>query len=85
MFKRNYIESIIPNSVGFLGSVEILNVKPKAIKYLTISQAEDKNLFVKKGTILISCSGTIGKTTFVNKTLENFAFSQHIVRLICDN
>lgn len=82
-FKRNYIKETVPNSVGFLGSAEMLNVKPKAIKFITKKQAEQKNLFVKQGTVLISCSGTIGKTTFVNKSLEKFAFSQHIIRLIC--
>jgi len=82
-FKRNYINETVPNSVGFLGSAEMLNVKAKAIKFITKNQAEQKNLFVKKGTVLISCSGTIGKTTFVNKSLEKFAFSQHILRLIC--
>jgi type I restriction enzyme S subunit len=82
-FKRNYISETVPNSVGFLGSAEMLNVKAKAIKFITKNQAEQKNLFVKKGTVLISCSGTIGKTTFVNKSLEKFAFSQHIIRLIC--
>lgn len=82
-FKRNYISETVPNSVGFLGSAEMLNVKAKAIKFITKNQAEKKNLFVKKGTVLISCSGTIGKTTFVNKSLEKFAFSQHIIRLIC--
>ncbi|GGG37492.1 type I restriction-modification system restriction endonuclease DNA specificity subunit HsdS [Dokdonia pacifica] len=82
-FKRNYIKSTVPNSVGFLGSAEMLNIKPKAIKFLPKTQAVQKNLFVEKGTVLISCSGTIGKTTFVNKTLKNYSFSQHIIRLIC--
>lgn len=82
-FKRNYINENVPNSVGFLGSAEMLNIKPKAIKFLPNSQAKQKKLYVKQGTVLISCSGTIGKTTFVNKTLEKFAFSQHIIRLIC--
>lgn len=82
-FKRNYILKTVPNSIGFLGSAEMLNIKPKALKYIPILQANEKSLFVKKGTVLISCSGTIGKTTFVNKTLENFAFSQHIIRLEC--
>lgn len=82
-FKRNYINKTVPNSVGFLGSAEMLNAKPEAIKFITKNQAEQKNLFIKQGTVLISCSGTIGKTTFVNRTLEKFAFSQHIIRLIC--
>ncbi len=82
-FKRNYVSETVPNSIGFLGSAEMLNVKAKAIKFITRNQAEQKNLFVKEGTVLLSCSGTIGKTTFVNKSLEKFAFSQHIIRLIC--
>jgi type I restriction enzyme S subunit len=82
-FKRNYINESVPNSIGFLGSAEMLNIKPKAIKFITRKQAEQKKLYVKKGTVLISCSGTIGKTTFVNNSLERFAFSQHIIRLIC--
>ena len=82
-FKRNYIEKTVPNSVGFLGSAEMLNIKPEAIKFIPSKQAEQKKLYVTQGTILMSCSGTIGKTTFVNKSLEKFVFSQHIIRLIC--
>lgn len=84
-FKRNYIPKTVNNSVGFLGSAEMLNLKPNAIKYLPKTQADKKNLYVKKGTVLISCSGTIGKTTFVSKSLEKLSFSQHIIRLICEN
>jgi len=82
-FKRNYVEKIVPNSIGFIGSAEMLNINPKPTKFITKKLASDKNLYVKKGTVLLSCSGTIGNVTFVNKSLEKFAFSQHIIRLIC--
>ncbi len=84
-FKRKYMSKTAKNAIGFLGSAEMLDVKPKVNKLLHTSQAQSKNLYVKKGTVLISCSGTIGKTTFVNETLEKYAFSQHIIRLICNN
>ncbi|WP_418499702.1 restriction endonuclease subunit S [Flagellimonas sp.] len=82
-FKRQYVQSTVPNSVGFLGSAEMLNTKPNPIKFIPNEQALKNRLYVKKETILISCSGTIGNTTFVNRTLEKYAFSQHIIRLIC--
>lgn len=84
-FKRNYLDKSAPDVVGFLGSAEMLNIKPSPIKYLSKKQADEKSLFVERDTVLISCSGTIGKTTYVTKTLEKFAFSQHIIRLICKN
>jgi len=82
-FKRNYVNKRVPDSIGFLGSAEMLNVKPNAIKFIKKELAEQKNLYVQSGTVLLSCSGTIGKTTYVNKSLERFTFSQHIIRLIC--
>ena len=84
-FKRNYVERGTSNSVGFLGSSEMLNTKPQPIKYIKKRLASDKHLMVKNGTVLLSCSGTIGNTTFVNRTLEKYAFSQHIIRLESDD
>lgn len=82
-FKRKYLPKTVPDTVGFLGGAEMLNVYPKPVKYLPRVQATQKGLYVKAGTVLITCSGTIGKTTFVNKTLEKLSFSQHIIRLEC--
>lgn len=84
-FKRNYVEKGTPDSVGFLGSSEMLNTNPQPVKYIKRNLASDKSLMVKKHTVLLSCSGTIGNTTFVNRTLEKYAFSQHIIRLECEN
>jgi len=84
-FKRNYVKNLDENSVGFLGSAEMLDINPIAHKFITRHMAETLNLYVKKGTILLSCSGTIGNLTYVNRTLEKFAFSQHIIRLECSN
>lgn len=84
-FKRNYVEKNTPNSIGFLGSSEMLNIKPQPIKYIKNDLALNKNLTVSRGTVLLSCSGTIGNTTFVNRTLEKYAFSQHIIRLECED
>lgn len=83
-FKRNYVEKNTIDSIGFLGSSEMLNIKPQPLKYIKKQLAIEKHLLVKKGTVLLSCSGTIGNTTYVNHTLEQYAFSQHIIRLECE-
>ncbi len=39
---------------------------------------------MKQGWTLITCSGTIGRTCFVWKNYEDYAASQHILRVIPD-
>ena len=80
-FKREYIERDSDSAVGFLGSSEMLDIKPVPSKYITKKQAEDLQLYAKPGTVLLSCSGTIGNISFVSDTLADFALSQHIIRI----
>lgn len=82
-FKRNYVSKSHPNSVGFLGSSEMLEVKPKAEKYITKDLADKLDLFADKNTVLMSCSGTIGRISYVTTGLSSYALSQHIIRIIC--
>ena len=84
-FKRNYVSKKSVKAVPFLGSSEMLDIKPEAIKFLSCDVAENLNLFVEKNTVLISCSGTIGNISFVNKTLSRFALSQHVIKIVCEN
>ncbi len=80
--KRNYVSKNTEGAVGFLGSAEMLNVYPKAIKFLSSNVINTEPFKVKQGTILISRSGTIGKVTFVNKTLAKNLISEHAIRII---
>lgn len=82
-FKRNYVEKSFGESVGFLGSSEMLDIKPSADKFITKALADKLDLFVKEETVLMSCSGTIGRVTFANKSLTPFALSQHIIKIVC--
>ena len=80
--KRNYVEKSHENSVGFIGSSEMLDVNPKPVKYM-VDTDKVKDLHVKKNTVLISRSGTIGNMSFVNSTLSKFLVSEHAMRLEC--
>lgn len=80
--KRNYVEKSHENSVGFIGSSEMLDVNPKPVKYM-VDTDKVKDLHVKKNTVLISRSGAIGNMSFVNSTLSKFLVSEHAMRLEC--
>ena len=82
--KRNYIEKNEETTVGFIGSSEMLDVSPQPVKFM-IDDERVSELHVKKGTVLISRSGTIGNMSFVNETLEKFLISEHAMRLECNN
>ena len=82
--KRNYVEKNSENSVGFIGSSEMLDISPQPIKFM-VDDERVSDLHVKRGTVLISRSGTIGNMSFVNETLEKFLISEHAMRLECNS
>ncbi|MBQ9239379.1 MAG: restriction endonuclease subunit S [Treponema sp.] len=78
--KRDYVPKA-DDSVGFLGSAEMLELNPRAVKFVSGSY---KPVYgVDYATVLISRSGTIGNTTFVSKTLSRFCVSEHAIRVVC--
>lgn len=81
--KRNYVTPEHKNSIGFIGSSEMLDIYPKPVKYI-VNDERVQDLHIKKGTVLLSRSGTIGKVTFCNKTLSKFLVSEHAIRLECE-
>jgi type I restriction enzyme S subunit len=84
-FKRNYVES--DHGTPFIGSKNILQIRPTELKYLSNSEIGFMDdLLLKKNMILIACSGslggTFGKAGFVYKNFEDYAASQHILRIV---
>lgn len=82
--KRNYISSKSKNAIGFIGSSEMLDIKPVPIKFMDKTLNSSKSLAVKEGTVLLSRSGTIGNLAYVNKTLSKLLVSEHAIRLECN-
>jgi type I restriction enzyme S subunit len=80
-FKRNYIDEKVKGAVGFLGSSEMLELRPNPHKFL-IPDKKFSNFKVQEGWLLLSCSGTVGKPIYISKTLRNYIFSQHSLRVI---
>lgn len=81
--KRLYVSSDNENAIGFIGSSEMLDVNPIPVKFMLNNEKTD-SLHVKKDTVLISRSGTIGNLTIVNNTLSKLLVSEHAIRLECN-
>lgn len=81
-YKRDYVSKNNKNAIGFLGSSEMLELVPNPIKFL-IPDKKFSNFKVEEGWLLLSCSGTVGNPIYVSKTLKNYLFSQHSLRVIC--
>lgn len=79
--KRKYLSQDDPEAIGFLGSSEMLDVKPVPYKWLSVNEPKYNQFKVKEGLVLISCSGTIGNLTYVSRTLAGFMVSQHAIRI----
>lgn len=80
-FKRTYISKMDKEAIGFLGSSEMLEIKPNPEKFLSKNQNDIEDLFLKDGDVLISRSGTIGNIAYASKTLQKYLISEHSIRL----
>ena len=61
----------------------MLDIYPRPIKFMVNDQRVE-DLHIRKDTVLLSRSGTIGNVSFVNKTLSELLVSEHAMRLECD-
>lgn len=78
-FRRVFVEK---SDLPIYQPSQITEVYPKP--YLWISGKTSSNLDtlrVKKNQVLMTCSGTIGKCTFVSETLDDCIFSHDLLRI----
>ena len=81
-FKRTYVEE--EHGIKLIGGKQINELNPSSEKYLAHSDL-DEELKLKENSILITRSGTIGKTAVVPKHWSNWIGSDHIIRIIPAN
>ena len=80
-FKRIWVEKsdlpiYQPSSVG--------DIKPVPDGYIShLTKTNIAALRVKRGQVLMTCSGTIGKVAYVSETLDNKIFSHDLLRIDC--
>lgn len=80
-FKRIYTDN--PKDIPFYLPSDIENVYPKASKYISAKTDTDINaLKVESNMLLMSVSGTIGKTAIVRRRLDDCVFSHDLLRIV---
>lgn len=83
-FKRIYTDN--PKDIPFYLPSDIENVYPKASKYISAKTDTNINaLKVESNMLLMSVSGTIGKTAIVRRRLDNCVFSHDLLRVVFKN
>ncbi len=66
----------------FLTASQVFDSPPIPRKWLSLEQTEHaQERFVTPGTILVTCSGTVGRTTLARKRLEHTLISHDILRV----
>lgn len=81
-YKRHYVEPEF--GVPFLGGKEILELDPRGEKYLSLKRHSDEianELTLSENMILVTRSGTIGKVVLVPKHWQDWAASEHLLRV----
>ncbi len=79
-FKRVYVES--DKGIPFLQGSHLPLVKFFDIKYLWKKAPNIESLLIKRGWILMSRSGTVGNVALATKPIENWAASEHVIRIV---
>ena len=78
-FKRIYVEK---STFPIYQPAQINELYPKPSAYISaLTQTDIDALRVKKGQVLLTCSGTIGNCTYVRNTLDNLIFSHDVIRI----
>lgn len=66
----------------FLAATQVFDVRPTPRKWLALARTADaKSRFVKPGTIFVTCSGTVGRTTVAYSPHENTLISHDLLRV----
>ena len=78
-FKRIYVDK---SDFPIYQPAQINELYPKPSAYISGSTRTDIDaLRVRKGQVLLTCSGTIGNCTYVRNTLNNLIFSHDVIRI----
>ena len=82
-FKRVFVDK---SDLPIYQPSQIKELNPSHAAYISDKTSTDLDaLRVKKGQILMTCSGTVGKVTLVSNTMDNYIFSHDLLRINVKN
>ena len=68
--------------VPFLAATQVYDVRPVPRKWLSLHRTGDHaQRFVEPGTILVTCSGNVGRATLAHATLQDTLVSHDLLRI----
>lgn len=80
-FKRIYVER--EYGVPFLSGSSIVQIKPYDLKYLSKrATAQLENCLIRKGWVLLTRSGTVGRVALVPSNWDGYAVTEDVIRVI---
>jgi type I restriction enzyme S subunit len=82
-FKRPYVKNS-DDGIPLLQGTHIPQIKPFDIKYIWKQMKNLSAYIVKKNWILATSSGTIGRLSLVSDYWDNWAATNHLLRIISD-
>ena len=82
-FKRVYVQA--EYGVPFLQGSHVVHLQPAGLKYLSKASRNLEKWIIHGGWLLVTCSGTIGRTTVCPPEWDGWAASQHILRIVPDD
>ncbi|MGD0201858.1 MAG: hypothetical protein ABSD27_14010 [Bryobacteraceae bacterium] len=66
----------------FLAATQVFDLRPTPRKFLSLERTDDaKNRFVRSGLILVTCSGSVGRTILAYRPLEGVLVSHDLLRV----
>ena len=69
--------------IPFLQGAHIPMIQPMDVKYIWNKMKNLEDVKLKKGWVLMTRSGTVGRIGFVGDFLDGWCASEHILRIIC--
>ena len=83
-FKRTFVNS--NNGLPYLAGKDIIKIRPNDVSYLSKSETTNLDDYkLERGWILLTCSGTIGRTCFIWKNFEDWVGTHDLIRIVSND
>jgi len=80
-FKRTFVSDEF--GIPYLAGKDIIKIRPNDVSYLSKSETDNlEDYKLEKEWILLTCSGTIGRTCYIWKNYENWVGTHDLIRVV---
>lgn len=81
-FARTFVEKNF--GIPYLTGKDIIRIRPSDVSYLSKSETYGLDDYkLNRGWILMTCSGTLGRTCYIWNNYENWVGTHDLIRIVC--